>query len=123
MRCDLPPCLWLGLAAGLVDEDLAHGLGGCAEEVAAAFPAGVLVADQVEVRLVDQGGRGEGLPRGQPARQGGRQAAQFRVHGGQQLLGGLPRGCWGFVGPLHDPPPVRRDCRRTFLTLNRPLFG
>jgi hypothetical protein len=45
------------LAAGRVDEDPPHSLGGGGEEVAAGVPpAAVRRADQPQVRLVDQGG-------------------------------------------------------------------
>src|SRR4051794_7275756 len=49
------------LAAGVLDQDAPHGLGRGGEEVAAAVPAGVLVSDESEVGLVDQGGRLERL--------------------------------------------------------------
>jgi hypothetical protein len=63
------------LAAGLVDQDAAHGFGRGGEESSAAFPLLALAAvDQLQVRLVDQG-RGLHLTRllarqlsgGQPA--------------------------------------------------------
>ena len=38
-RCRSPPCLTGLLAAGVLDQDAAHGLGGGGEEVAAAVPA------------------------------------------------------------------------------------
>src|SRR5262249_44671432 len=49
------------LAAGGLDEDAAHGLGRGGEEVAAARER--LVADEAQVRLVDQRRRLERLPR------------------------------------------------------------
>ena len=58
----LAAVLVTGLAARLLDEDLAHGPRRGAEEVAPALPAGILVADQPQVGLVDQGGRLERLP-------------------------------------------------------------
>src|SRR5262249_24086971 len=69
----VPAVLAAGLAAGLVDEDLAHGPGGRPEEVPPPLPAGVAVTDHFQVGLVDQGGGLEGLARGQPGGQGRRQ--------------------------------------------------
>ena len=78
------------LAAGVLDQDAAHGLGGGREEVAAAVPVlGVGRADEPEVRLVDQGGGLEGLAgllAGQP---GGGELAQLVVDEREQLGGGL----------------------------------
>src|SRR5262249_58838879 len=52
------------LAAGILNQDAAHGLGSRGEEVAAAVPVVATgVADKAEVGLVDQGGGLEGLPR------------------------------------------------------------
>ena len=78
------------LAAGLFDEDAAHGLGRGGEEVAAAVPVlGLLRVHQPQVGLVDQG-RGlerlAGLLLGQLLR---RQLAQLVVDQRQQLLGGV----------------------------------
>jgi hypothetical protein len=42
-----------GLAAYVLDEDAAHGLGSGVEEVAAAGPPDTLFADQAQVRVVD----------------------------------------------------------------------
>ena len=52
------------LLAGVLDEDAAHGLGGCGEEVAAVVP--VVAAgspDQPEVGFVDQSSRLKSVPR------------------------------------------------------------
>ena len=52
------------LAAGLVHEDAAHGLGRRCEEVPPAVPVlGPLDIDQPQVGLVDQRGRLQGLAR------------------------------------------------------------
>jgi hypothetical protein len=52
------------LAAGVFDEDAAHGLGRGGEEVAPAVPLRrVRWSDQPQVGLVDQGGGLEGLAR------------------------------------------------------------
>ena len=80
--------------AGLFDEDLAHGLRGRAEEMAPAFPAGVPVPHQAEIRLVDQGRRLEGLAGGQPGRERRGQAAQLRVEHRQQFRRRLLRFGW-----------------------------
>ena len=57
----LPSMFETGLLAGLFDEDVAHRLRGRAEEMAPAFPAGILVPHQAEIRLVDQRRRLERL--------------------------------------------------------------
>ena len=58
-----PPLDGRVLAAGVLDEDAAHGLGRGGEEVAAAVPVlRRVAADQPEVRLVDQGRGLERLP-------------------------------------------------------------
>jgi hypothetical protein len=67
------------LAPGLFDEDVPHGPGGGAEEVAAAVPAGVLLAHEAHISLVDQGGRLKGLPGRQPAGQRDGQPPQLRI--------------------------------------------
>src|SRR5262249_55928126 len=46
--------------AGVIDQDAAHGLGSGGEEVAAAVEP-LLVADEPQVGLVDQGGGAEGV--------------------------------------------------------------
>jgi hypothetical protein len=70
----LPSVFETALVAGLFDQDLAHRPRGGAEEMAPAFPAGILVPHQPEIRLMDQGRRLEGLAGGQPGRQGRGQA-------------------------------------------------
>ena len=78
------------LAAGLIDQDAAHGLGAGTEEVGAAVPVRRRArAHQAQVGFVDQGGCLERLPcvlLGQPA---SGQRAQLLVHQGQELLGGV----------------------------------
>jgi hypothetical protein len=74
------------IATGAVDQDAAHRLGGSGEEVAAPAPVGRLpFADQPEVRLVDQGGRLEGLAGLLLDQPGGGQFPQLVVDQGQQL--------------------------------------
>ena len=77
------------LTPGLLDEDVPHRPRRGAEEVAAAVPAGVPIAHQAEVGLVDQGGRLEGLAGRQPAGQRGGQSPQLRVDDRQQFRRGL----------------------------------
>ena len=67
------------LAPPLLDEDVPHCPRGGAEEVAAALPAGILIAHQAQERLVNQGGRLKGLAGRQPAAQRAGQSAQLRV--------------------------------------------
>jgi hypothetical protein len=59
----LAAALETGFAAGVLDEEAAHGLGGGGEELAAAVPVSVgRLADQAQVRLVDQRRGLERLP-------------------------------------------------------------
>ncbi len=53
--------------------------------MATAVPAGVGVADQAQVRLVNQGGRLKRLAGGQPAGHGDGQPAQLRIDDRQQF--------------------------------------
>jgi hypothetical protein len=74
------------LPAGVIDEDPAHGLGGCPEKVAAAVPiVGLLVPDEPKVRLVNQGGRLEGLARPFVRQPGGGELAKFVVDEREQF--------------------------------------
>ena len=75
------------LAAGVVDQDEAHGLGGGGEEVAATRE--LAIADEPQVRLMDQGRGVERLARLLLGQLLGRQLAQLVVDQGQELLGGL----------------------------------
>ena len=74
-------------SAGGVHQDAAHGLGGSRKEVPAAVER--LVADQPQVRLVNEGGSIEGLARGfgRPARGG--EFPQLVVHEREQIVGSL----------------------------------
>jgi hypothetical protein len=86
----MPAAAFVGLlAAGLLDEDAAHGLSGGGEEVAAAVPGlrrfGV---HQAQVRLVDQGGGLERLARLLLRHPLGRQLTQLVVDQRQELFGG-----------------------------------
>src|SRR5262249_26433684 len=75
----LAAVLVTGPAPRLLDEDLPHGPRRGAEEVSPALPAGILVPDQPQVGLVNQGGRLERLPGAQLVRQRLGQAAQLVV--------------------------------------------
>ena len=58
-----PPATGAVLSAGVVDEDAAHGLGRRGEEVNASVPGPLRVGtDQLEIRLVDEGGGLKGVP-------------------------------------------------------------
>jgi hypothetical protein len=73
------------LAAGVLDEDAAHGLGGGREEVAAVVSEDLLVgADQAQIGLIHQVGRGERLPVGFVG-----QPTEFVVNDRQELGGGV----------------------------------
>ena len=84
-----PPALTAGLAAGVLDEDAAHGLGRGGEEVAAAVPARVVRPDEPEVGLVDQGRGLERLARLLLRQPLGGELAQLVVDQRQELLGRL----------------------------------
>ncbi len=73
------------LAPRLLDEDVAHRPRRRAEEVAPAVPAGVVIADQAQVCLVDQGCRLKGLARRQSTSQRRGQSAQLSIDDRQQL--------------------------------------
>jgi hypothetical protein len=99
-------------AAGILHEDLPHGLGG-GEEVAAAVPVLRLPGvHQPQVCLMHQGGGLERLPRlllGQPLR---RQLPQLVVDQRQELPGGVRVtlfDCGQDVGHLHHRRPRMRD--------------
>src|SRR5262245_54630660 len=80
------------LAAGTLDEDAAHGLGGGGEELAAAGPAGPRrpgLAGEPQVGLVDQGGRLEGVARALAGQAVGGQPPQFVVDEREEVGGGL----------------------------------
>jgi hypothetical protein len=77
-HCFLPP--------GILDEDAAHGLRRRREEVGPAVEP--LVADESQERLVDQGGRLEGLPRGFVSQLLSSEAAQLVVDQRQELAYG-----------------------------------
>jgi len=73
------------LVAGVVDQDLAEGLGRDLEEVPAPVPAPVGHVDQLEISLMDEGGRLErvlGVRRAEEAR---RQGAQLVVDERQEF--------------------------------------
>src|SRR5262249_28658241 len=77
------------LAAGALDEDAAHGLGGRGEEVAPALPLrGVFGAPPPQVRLVYQRGRLQGLAEPLLGPLLGGALAQLVVDQRQQLLRG-----------------------------------
>ena len=80
----------VALAAGVFNQDAAHGLGGRGEEVPAAVP--VLwpgAGDQAEVGLVDQGGRLERVIRSLGCHPRGGEFAQFVVDERQEFGGGF----------------------------------
>src|SRR6516225_9980707 len=69
------------LAPRLLDENAAHGFGGGREEVWAAMPGFArIVADEPQVRFVDEGRGIESLARWLPAQLLGRQLAQLVVN-------------------------------------------
>jgi hypothetical protein len=95
------------LAAGVLDQDPAHRLRGCCEEVIMAVPLrpGTL-ADEPEIRLVHQIGKLEALPRVLAGELPGGESAQFLVDQRQDLLCGL------HVAPLDRRRDVREVAHR-----------
>ena len=76
---DGAPTALLGLvASGVGDEHLTHGPRGQRQEVGPVLPLHALTVDQLEIRLVDEGRRGERMAR--------RLAAQTAVGAAPQVL-------------------------------------
>lgn len=73
-------------AAGAVDEDLAHGTGGGAEEVDAVFVGAGGGVDEFEVEFVDDGG-GLGVEGGVAGEAGGEAAEVFVDEGDEEAVG------------------------------------
>jgi hypothetical protein len=76
-------------AAGVVNEEMAHGLGGGGEEMGAIFKGRVFAADQAHPDLMHQGGGLERVTRRAVGHFIRRELAQFRIDQRQQLIGGL----------------------------------
>ncbi len=76
-------------AAGVVDEEMAHGLGGGGEEMGATIKGRVFAADEAHPDLMHQGGGLEGVTRRTVGHFIRRELAQFRIDQRQQLIGGL----------------------------------
>src|SRR6185295_18998455 len=75
-------------AAGALDEDAAHGLGGRAEEVTAAVPGLVpVLSDESQVRLVDQGRGLQRVVRGLGRHASGGELPQLVLDEWEELLG------------------------------------
>ena len=88
-ECDPPPAAPVtdpALAAGGVDEDATDGFGGGGEEVPAAVE--LLVPDEPEVRLVDEGGGVEGVLGGFGRHARRRKFPQLVVHEREQFRSG-----------------------------------
>src|SRR5262249_22061612 len=78
------------LAAGTLDEDSGHGLGGGGEEGTAALPGLSLLLDyKPNVRLLDQGGGLERLSGPFPRQLVRRPLSELVVQKGQKLIGGV----------------------------------
>lgn len=75
--------------AGVVDEDVAHGAGGDAEEVGAGVGVEVVGVGEAKVRFVDKGGGGEGMAGRFAAEEGAGDAAEFVVDEGEELFARL----------------------------------
>jgi hypothetical protein len=77
------------LAAGGVHEQFAHRPGGCAEEMSTAVPSGVLVADELEVDIMDKGGGLKSLPGGDGRQACPGQLPQLVVDEGKEVRGSV----------------------------------
>jgi hypothetical protein len=76
-------------AAGVVNEEMAHGLGGGGEEMGAIFEGRVVAADEAQPNLMHQSGGLEGVTCGAVGHLIRRELAQLRINQRQQLIGGL----------------------------------
>ena len=76
-------------APGAINQDMAHGFGGGAEEMPPVFPSLFFIAQQAQVRLVDQGRGLQRLARRLERHLMRRQFSEFFVHEGEQLVGSL----------------------------------
>jgi hypothetical protein len=77
-------------AASGFDQDSAHGLGRGGEEVPAAVPAVPIASpDQPEIRLIDEGGRLQGVVGGLARHLRGSELPQFVVNERKQFGGSL----------------------------------
>jgi hypothetical protein len=74
------------VAARVVDEDAAHGLGRDAEEVRAVLPLHLALVDELEVRLVDEGGGLEGVVGALAPQVARGELMQFAVDEREQVL-------------------------------------
>jgi hypothetical protein len=84
------PAVTLGaLAAGLVNEDAAHGLGGGPEEMGAVGEVRFTVADQSQPDFIDESGGLECMTRHFIGHFGSGAFAQFSINQRQQFVGGL----------------------------------
>ncbi len=75
--------------ARVIDEEVAHGLGGGAEEMSAALEAGVAVPEELLVRLVDERGGAEGLPGAEVADAGQGDRLELGIDGAEEGVCGV----------------------------------
>lgn len=131
--------------AGVIDEDLAHELGGDAEKVGAIAIVGLILADHARVDLVDEGGGLECMAGAFATKLAVGEAAQLIVNEGDQLVerglltvgelvqetrDGMRIGRqWGeytkraMGEPREDAPGEREDDRQTPGAGERQRFG
>jgi hypothetical protein len=76
------------VAPGVIDENSAHHLRRDAKEMRAALPIDVPLVDKPQVYLVNQGRWLQGVVGALFPKLPRRNAAEFRVHEGQQLVEG-----------------------------------
>ena len=82
------PALLAAVATGVVDENLAHEMGGDAEEVRPGFPVGHGLRNQPQIRLVHERGGLKGGGQVLVAQVVRGQAAEFVVDDGNQAIYG-----------------------------------
>ena len=83
----LPPCVMP--APCMLDEHASHHQGGDGEEVRAALPAHLALAEQPQEGLMDQGPGLEEVPRTFPVQIAGGELSQLAVDEGSQAIEGL----------------------------------
>lgn len=86
---ELPAAFLAHFSARAVDQNPAHRLGGGGKEMISPLPFLVLVLDQSEISLVNQGGGLQGLAGTFLGHPPGCQAAQFVVHDGEEFVGSV----------------------------------
>src|ERR1022692_1595251 len=102
-------------AAGVVNEEMAHGLAGGGEEMGAIFEGRIVASDEAQPDLMHQGGGLERVTRRAVRHLIRRELAQFSINQRQQLIGGLRVAALDgikYAGNVADGRKDTRFCRR-----------